>query len=512
MGAARNAVLCGFFPAGAGAAVGAGAGTGAGPASEPGSKRSGARNAAGSFARKRSGEKPSGCRSGASGSAGFGSEAMAPQSESTHAKARAEATRRRARVGLIAVSCRSSRSRPDEIFGSTSRRAHRRQTALWQRRDQHSRGQSVSYRVTFLVSLVMLSIAFHGQRSEGQRPQGQAPPTVIHRIDLVPTGSVFSADETRLEGDTYVFLILPERTLERLPRARVKKITGRTRDFAKAVVYQVDLVPAGRILGSGEPVKKGLSYVFHALKGGTFTSLKQADVKKVTRLTGLAAFRAEEEELGVVELAGEPTFRSGGPLRAPSRAPHPHPILARRRRPATGNTRESRVRPPPMRPRAGRLLGQATCRRHRNPPCLQTDAAPGNRALWRRSSRCCSRPVRWSRGRKPPPPGRPLPPGREIGADNGILSGMGDAIVTTIDSAGRVVIPKAIREEVDLEPGTSLRIEVVDGRIEIVPEPRSVRIVAKGRIRVAVPSDPSEALTDSLVGKTRESIRRERGR
>ena len=89
---------------------------------------------------------------------------------------------------------------------------------------------------------------------------------------------------------------------------------------------------------------------------------------------------------------------------------------------------------------------------------------------------------------------------------------MGDAIVTTIDSAGRVVIPKAIREEVDLEPGTSLRIEVVDGRIEIVPEPRSVRIVAKGRIRVAVPSDPSEALTDSLVGKTRESIRRERGR
>jgi AbrB family looped-hinge helix DNA binding protein len=89
---------------------------------------------------------------------------------------------------------------------------------------------------------------------------------------------------------------------------------------------------------------------------------------------------------------------------------------------------------------------------------------------------------------------------------------MGTAITTTIDAAGRLVIPKSIRDRAELEPGIPLRIDVVDGRIEIVPEARSVRIVTKGRLRVAVPAAPSEALTASHVRRTLESIRRERGR
>ena len=89
---------------------------------------------------------------------------------------------------------------------------------------------------------------------------------------------------------------------------------------------------------------------------------------------------------------------------------------------------------------------------------------------------------------------------------------MRSAINTTMDAAGRLVIPKAIREEAELEPGALLRIEIVDGRIEIVPEVRSVRIVTKGHLRVAVPAEPSEALTAAQVRRTLESIRRERGR
>lgn len=89
---------------------------------------------------------------------------------------------------------------------------------------------------------------------------------------------------------------------------------------------------------------------------------------------------------------------------------------------------------------------------------------------------------------------------------------MGTAITTTIDAAGRLVIPKAIREEAELKPGASLRIEVVDGRIEIVPQTRSVTLVTKGHLRVAVPVEPSKALTAAQVRKTLASIRLERGR
>ncbi len=89
---------------------------------------------------------------------------------------------------------------------------------------------------------------------------------------------------------------------------------------------------------------------------------------------------------------------------------------------------------------------------------------------------------------------------------------MGVTIFTTMDSAGRLVIPKTIREEAELEPGTPLRIEVVDGRIEIFPEIRPVSIVTKGRLTVAVPIEPTEVLTAAQVRKTLGALRRERGR
>jgi hypothetical protein len=157
---------------------------------------------------------------------------------------------------------------------------------------------------------------------------------VIHRIDLVPTGSIFSMDAPRLEGDTYVFRILPEKTVERLPRARVKAITRRTRDFAKEVVYQVELKPSGTILVGKKPVKKGLSYVISTWKNGTLLSVKKADIRKINRLTGMAAFKAEEIELGVVSIATGPTPGGGAPRAAsPGTSSAPPPGTA----PASGN-------------------------------------------------------------------------------------------------------------------------------------------------------------------------------
>lgn len=88
----------------------------------------------------------------------------------------------------------------------------------------------------------------------------------------------------------------------------------------------------------------------------------------------------------------------------------------------------------------------------------------------------------------------------------GIISGM----KTTIDFAGRIVIPKEIRREADLKPGAPLEIHCREGRIEIEPAPLPVRMVRKGRLVVAVPRQRPGALTAEAVEQTREAIRRER--
>jgi AbrB family looped-hinge helix DNA binding protein len=93
---------------------------------------------------------------------------------------------------------------------------------------------------------------------------------------------------------------------------------------------------------------------------------------------------------------------------------------------------------------------------------------------------------------------------------HGILSAMKDAIQTTIDSAGRLVLPKAVREEAGILPGMSLRVSVREGRIEIEPVPRQVQIVQKGLLRVAVPVEEGPALSLETVEQVRREVR-ERG-
>jgi AbrB family looped-hinge helix DNA binding protein len=78
---------------------------------------------------------------------------------------------------------------------------------------------------------------------------------------------------------------------------------------------------------------------------------------------------------------------------------------------------------------------------------------------------------------------------------------------TTVDSAGRVVIPKSIRMETGIGPGTQLEIRAQDGRIEIEPAPLRVRIRNEGGLTVAEPEEPVEPLTTELVNEVLESLR-----
>jgi AbrB family looped-hinge helix DNA binding protein len=80
----------------------------------------------------------------------------------------------------------------------------------------------------------------------------------------------------------------------------------------------------------------------------------------------------------------------------------------------------------------------------------------------------------------------------------------------TIDRAGRLVIPKEIRERAGLAAGTPLEIVYRDGHVEIEPAPLEVRIERRGRVSVAVPVRRVPALTAAEVEHARAEVRSRR--
>jgi AbrB family looped-hinge helix DNA binding protein len=82
---------------------------------------------------------------------------------------------------------------------------------------------------------------------------------------------------------------------------------------------------------------------------------------------------------------------------------------------------------------------------------------------------------------------------------------------STIDHAGRLVIPREVRRQAGLEPGMELEIRVDDGAVVIEPAPTPVRIERRGRFSVAHPVRPVPPLAASTVEATREQIETERG-
>jgi AbrB family looped-hinge helix DNA binding protein len=83
-------------------------------------------------------------------------------------------------------------------------------------------------------------------------------------------------------------------------------------------------------------------------------------------------------------------------------------------------------------------------------------------------------------------------------------------MTTTIDAAGRLVVPKEIRRQAGIRPNSRLEVRFRDGKIEIEPAPVPVRLERKGRLVVAVAPKGIEALSADIVERARRDLRRSR--
>jgi AbrB family looped-hinge helix DNA binding protein len=79
---------------------------------------------------------------------------------------------------------------------------------------------------------------------------------------------------------------------------------------------------------------------------------------------------------------------------------------------------------------------------------------------------------------------------------------------TTIDAAGRVVVPKALRQALGLKAGQPLEIRAGDGRLEIEIAATSMTLQKRGQAVVAVPDVELPTLTATEVRDALERIRR----
>jgi AbrB family looped-hinge helix DNA binding protein len=81
----------------------------------------------------------------------------------------------------------------------------------------------------------------------------------------------------------------------------------------------------------------------------------------------------------------------------------------------------------------------------------------------------------------------------------------------TIDEAGRLVLPKPVREALNLEGGAELEVRVAGDHIEIEAVPADVSIVKEGGFLVAVPKQArQQKLSVEEVERIRQQILNER--
>ncbi len=76
-----------------------------------------------------------------------------------------------------------------------------------------------------------------------------------------------------------------------------------------------------------------------------------------------------------------------------------------------------------------------------------------------------------------------------------------------VDSAGRVVIPKSLRETARLRPGTSVRFRLKSSGVLIEPAPLSVRFERHGAMVVANAETPVPRLSSDDVTRAIAEIR-----
>jgi len=79
---------------------------------------------------------------------------------------------------------------------------------------------------------------------------------------------------------------------------------------------------------------------------------------------------------------------------------------------------------------------------------------------------------------------------------------------TTIDGAGRIVVPKPLREAIGLSAGQAVEVTALDGRLEITVAPTAMHLESRDGHLVAVPEVELPELTAEAVRETLEQIRR----
>ena len=82
-------------------------------------------------------------------------------------------------------------------------------------------------------------------------------------------------------------------------------------------------------------------------------------------------------------------------------------------------------------------------------------------------------------------------------------------MITTMDRAGRVVVPKAVRDALGLPEGGEVEIELDEhGRAVLMAAPVVKHVEMRDGIPVVVAADALPPLTPELVRATLDSIRR----
>lgn len=78
-------------------------------------------------------------------------------------------------------------------------------------------------------------------------------------------------------------------------------------------------------------------------------------------------------------------------------------------------------------------------------------------------------------------------------------------VETTIDSAGRIVVPKALREALGLTAGSTVDMTIYGGGIQLVPVSRTARLIEETGALVA---HSETIVTDEMIFSAIDAGRR----